>query len=736
MKIGLFISCILLSITSFGQYLNKTNIEVKENGISFPDPWTGGLNAAQFSSIDLDLDGTLDLFAFDRTGNRQLPFLWDGNKHVYAPEYIDAFPPMEQWALLLDYNCDGKADIFNYSFAGFSVYKNVSTTSLAFELVTERQEAAYYVDLIGNPVTPPDTSSIYVSKVDLPAFADIDEDGDIDLLTFTSFGGYIEYYQNQSMELYGNCDSLVFHMIDHCWGDFYEGLNTYDLNNCPTPLVAAKMTHGAHTGSSLLAIDLDGDQDKEIILGDVSFDNLTMLYNGGTLQDALMDSVDASFPANNSNTIGASFSTFPAAFYVDVNNDNLKDLIVAPNQESNTEDASSNWLYLNNGSNSVPDFQFVKENFLQDSTLDFGSGAYPIPFDYNNDGLLDLLVGGLGEYNSGDHLGKLALLENTGTANNPSFDLVDRDFGGLSTIPLNTILNTPVAGLSPTVGDLDNDGDEDLIVGDADGKLHYFENTAASGSNAQFSLHTPNYFNIDVGQFAAPALYDLNQDNLLDLVVGYLNGKLYYAPNNGSATTAVFDTLIANFGSVVTSNYFGGYGYSRPFFYEENGSTQLLVGSESGQIFHYNDIDNNLNGNFNLLDTAFHQLHEGIKVSPCFADFNNDGMKDLFVGNECGGLLYFQNDTASEDTSSISIHTPTELSLSIYPNPAKEQVVFQSIAGGVIHYSLHNALGQELSSAQFEERLQLSTQHYPRGLYFVRFHSPKQAPKVQRLLLQ
>ena len=54
-------------------------------------------------------------------------------------------------------------------------------------------------------------------------------------------------------------------MTDPCWGDVYEGLNTYTLNDCNTPV-----TNLRHTGSSILAIDVDNDADKDLILGDVS----------------------------------------------------------------------------------------------------------------------------------------------------------------------------------------------------------------------------------------------------------------------------------------------------------------------------------------------------------------------------------------------------------------------------------------------------------------------------------
>ena len=72
----------------------------------------------------------------------------------------------------------------------------------------------------------------------------------------------------------------------------------------------------------------------------------------------------------------------------------------------------------------------------------------------------------------------------------------------------------------------------------------------------------------------------------------------YFYPTTGNISVAVFDTIINDFGQVNVANLFAGYGYSRPYFYTENNATQLLVGSESGHIYKFNNIDNNLDGSF------------------------------------------------------------------------------------------------------------------------------------------
>ncbi|MBJ10030.1 MAG: hypothetical protein CMP66_01025 [Flavobacteriales bacterium] len=700
MKYFFTLSLLLAFITSQSQTLQRTLLPVNNtNNQNIPNPWSGGLNACQLSEIDLNLDGTKDLFVFERTGNRILPFINNGISNTisyhYESAYINAFPPLSDWALLVDYNADGKEDLFAYNGGKVKVYRN---TSSATQLEFTHFSNQLITDYSGSPF------QLYVSRVDIPAITDVDNDGDIDILTFQSLGGYIEFHENLSMDLYGHADSLIFIMTDPCWGDVYEGLNTYTLNDCNTPL-----TNLRHTGSSILAIDIDNDADKDLILGDVSYNNLNLLTNGGSPGTSIITNVDQNFPSNNTNTIATDITAFPAAFFLDVNNDGLKDLIASPNIANNCENKESLWLYLNGGSNTAPVFSLHQKNFLQDNTLDFGAGAYPLFYDYNSDGLLDIICGNFGYFNGGDHVGQLAVLENTGTTNQAAFTLVEDDFANLSNLPLNTLLNIPVAGVSPTFGDLDGDGDDDMILGDADGKLHYFENSAGSGNPIQMNLHTNNYFNIDVGQYAAPVLWDLNQDNLLDLVIGKLTGDLLYLPNSGTNTTAIFDTIINDFGQVHVANLFAGYGYSRPYFYTENNATQLLVGSESGHVYHYNNIDNNLNGSFAVVDTFAFDIWDGIKTSVSYQDLNNDSVRDFLIGNQSGGLIYFQSDT----TNNNSIIAEAPQNLHMYPNPATH-TIYISIQG---EKTIYNILGEVVLKTR---KKRINIQGLANGVYWIR----------------
>ena len=88
-----FFTAIILFLTTYSQvnFNRDTSISVIENSIRFNHAWAGGINAAQPSEIDINLDGIKDLIIFDRTGNKLTPFLNINGKYIFAPEYRSAF---------------------------------------------------------------------------------------------------------------------------------------------------------------------------------------------------------------------------------------------------------------------------------------------------------------------------------------------------------------------------------------------------------------------------------------------------------------------------------------------------------------------------------------------------------------------------------------------------------------------------------------------------------------------
>ena len=672
MKKALLLIILSLPFSVYSQFLKQSELSIVENGTLIKNPFTGGLNSCQLSNIDLNNDGKIDVFVFERVGDRVLCFLNNndtiGTDFNYSKNYSKNFPSLYNWALLVDYNCDGKEDIFTYNDSYVKVFKN---TSQAENLSFQVEEQALISDFGSIQ------SAIIISEVDIPSFVDVDGDQDIDVLTFKQSGGYMEYHQNLSQELYGNCDSLIFKLETDCWGEFFEGLNTYEFNNCNEDAINNQnevRSSSPHSGSSSLVLDIDADNDMDLILGDVSFNNLNLLVNGGDSQNSTMISVNQNFPVGNGSNISAEISSFPAAFYLDVNNDNIRDLVVSPNTENNSENFESIMVFLNTAEDNNPSFQYTQNNFLQNNTLDFGSGAYPTTIDYNNDGLKDLIIGNYGYFSNSNPSSQLALLRNIGSQTEPNFEVIDRDFGGLGTIPLDTILNESVKAIFPTLADLDNDGDVDLIVGDNNGKIHFFKNIANIGQDAEFELQNVNFFSIDIGQHSAPFLFDMNGDNLFDLIIGQVDGTISYAENSGTIYEPIFNTIIQDFGGISVNNDQSLYGFSTPFVYEENNEINILIGSESGQIYHYRCVNNDLSLNFELISDDFQSLSQGKNTALLYEDFTSDGKRDLFLGMQTGGLFYFINDSVASDLEIIN----ENYQIKIYPNPTNNFLTIET----------------------------------------------------------
>jgi hypothetical protein len=716
-KINFFIIFLLPAYSAFSQiyFQGYDSIPVSQNNHPLEFPWAGGLHNPQFSEIDLNGDSVLDLFVNERWGtfveygNKHLTFInngiFDSVSYTYAPEYESKFPYLKNWTLLRDFNCDGKTDIFTSIPSGVALYKNESNANgLSFSLY---KEMLFYNSVI----------NVYVSSVDIPAIDDIDGDGDLDIVTFDILGGYIDYFLNGSMETYNHCDSLNFTGKTGCWGFFYETYNcgSYYLADTCYNYNANDPKYSkteAHSGSTVLSMDMDGDEDKDILLGDVSCHTLSYAQNGGTKTEAYINHTDSTFPGCD---IPVHIDNFPASFAIDANNDGKKDLIVAPNVTNGGESLDNCWYYKNIGPGDTSTFEFQNTQFIQQDMIDVGQNAYPAFVDYNADSLIDLVIGNYAYYSNAQFISSLTLYENTGTLTEPQFTLISRDWLNSSTLGLK--------GLYPTFGDIDSDGDLDMILGEEEGNLHLFTNSAGIGKALNLSLTSAYYQSIDLGKNSAPQLVDVDRDNLLDLIIGNKTGYISYYKNTGSLTTATFTLQTDSFGdvNVQADGYYSG--YSTPFLCETDSTHQyyLFVGSETGKIAMYDNIDNNLTGKFTLVDSVLQHNTVGSRTAPALADIDHDNKLEMMTGNFRGGLSIFK-----QSDSLVGIHETSNAKNNsvfiIYPNPAKDIIYIKTNENPVSKFdiSVYNALGQLLKYQSFNDShiAEINISYLSRGLYF------------------
>jgi hypothetical protein len=314
---------------------------------------------------------------------------------------------------------------------------------------------------------------------------------------------------------------------------------------------------------------------------------------------------------------------------------------------------------------------------------------------------------------------KIALFKNIGTLSNPAFELITTDYANLSTLGINNMV--------PAFGDLDADGDADMIIGGYDGKLHYFENTALLGDSANFVLSQTNLNNsnnrvIDVGDFATPQIVDVDGDQKNDIVIGGRNGQLAYYHHVGNTNTAIpsMDSITHYWGGIKVNRPGYFVGYSHPFLFKQNGTTKLLVGEESGYLRFYNGIDGNLTGTFNLADSAFEHIFQGTRTAPCAADINNDGYLDMVLGNYQGGLSFYKG-IATSQVGITNTTIPTfSWNVNLFPNPANTSttVKIKTDKTATFKLELYSVLGQLIHTEKITDNiLTLDTSSLPQGIY-------------------
>jgi hypothetical protein len=366
--------------------------------------------------------------------------------------------------------------------------------------------------------------------------------------------------------------------------------------------------------------------------------------------------------------------------------------------------------------------------------ISVGSNSFPVIYDVNGDGLPDLLIGNFGYYDSSyykqgylysDYCSKIAYYKNIGTLNNPLFHLETDDFANLSSLHLK--------GIYPTFGDIDGDGSDDMIIGNSDGTILFFRNTAAPHNDPVYASPQLHYKNIKTGSFNTPQLFDLDKDGLKDLIIGEQNGNLSYYRNTGTANDPSFTLVTDSLGKINVTNYnLSYYGYSTPcFFRDKDGNTRLLVGSDEGKIHYFPTIDGNLNGKFTESDSLFNivsgtpfQISSGWRTAPAIGNLTDSSFMDLIVGNYSGGLNYYSKGDKPQVISSIREQPePVINHFSIYPNPA-DLFVYGSIGSlhpnEMITVRIIDITGKVLLETKASQNFRLSLSNIQSGFYILR----------------
>lgn len=411
-----------------------------------------------------------------------------------------------------------------------------------------------------------------------------------------------------------------------------------------------------HTGNTLCPIDIDGDGDYDYLDGNISYSDVQLMINGKKDYHYYIDSMVSQDTSWQSNGHVMFMPQWPAPFWLDIDQDGAKDVVVTPHAPNSSENVKCFAWYRNEGSDAAPNFVYKGDSLISNKTIDVGTGSAPMFFDYDKDGKPDLFIGSDGYYQSNGSLkSKISYYQNTSTPGNPSFTLVTDDFLNISA--------QNFMGANLAFGDIDFDGKADMIIGHNNGTLSFYKNMAASASvQPQWQLQQANILDnnsaiISVQAFAAPFIYDINNDGKNDLIIGCQRGTVYYYKNITTVAGALllqYDT--SKLGNIKVDPSSSFTGNSTPFIGRLNNTPKdyLLIGSTTGELYRYDDFQNG-SGIFTRIDSFYSNILDGQRSAPAVADVDGDGIYELVMGNTLGGLTLFKQ-SGNSYVQDSSIH--------------------------------------------------------------------------------
>ena len=502
------------------------------SGDSLINPFAGGFDLTRIGLLDVDGDGLLDLLTYN-LGERMRLYRNEGivdDRPLFRRRIGTTWDslPIQSWFRFADLDGDGDPELFTSGarsqlLIGWNDGSAAAPRFAPFD--TLRQSGG---------------DIIYSEQLTVPTFADIDDDGDLDLFS-GNVDGTITFYENQGTP---QAPSYIFRT-----GRF-EGLIVISPARAGEekgPHTAAASLHGA---SVLDFIDLDGDGDLDILFGDFYTEGLLHFENRGSAAAPDFDTlwVDSAFSSIGDRVAGLGFTQ---AVSGDLDRDGDFDVVVssllASAQRSPLE------IYINRGTATAP--QMKRAAGVESEEIDVGRRATPAVIDdeERRGVLIGSEDGSLTSYDLIEEAGRPVMqlrrryrLEGVSLSAPAAGDL---DGDGVAEIivgkgdaldgttmrqyrfdgdelvrvawQLDTTFNIVRSGASPALADIDGDGDLDLFVGGRNGRFALFENIGTPAA-PRFVVATPPppFDTLDVGSSAAPRFGDLDGDHDLDLIVG------------------------------------------------------------------------------------------------------------------------------------------------------------------------------------------------------------------------
>ncbi len=238
-------------------------------------------------------------------------------------------------------------------------------------------------------------------------------------------------------------------------------------------------------------------------------------------------------------------------------------------------------------------------------------------FDIDGDGVQEMIAG--------NKDGSLRLYRNHGTMTAPAWCVADDYFRGISAGAFSV----------PAAGDIDRDGKPEIVVGTGgfssdSGRVLFYKNSGTQLSPIWEKITIPG---IRVGNDATPALFDVDDDGDLDLIVGNSAGRLFLFRNTLKDGERFFER---------DRSYFKGISlgmYAVPAAVSYGKKDVIIAGNSLGKLYL---IERNGGERSDWKKSTLH-LSVSCFAAPAFMENTGRDRKDLVVSDCDGRLYYFKN---------------------------------------------------------------------------------------------
>lgn len=669
----IIIFCLMGIMSTSAQTFTFADVAIIKNGKRLVNALDGGMNSPQFSQFDIDGDGNLEIILFDKVGDVFSVYRLNTstNEYEFWQDPPVVFPLVNDMALIRDYNGDGIMDMFAIptdDIIGFAVWKGVKKGAVT--MLERVQLNKWYFNVLSYPGNN-GRLNVYTTSIDIPDIQDIDGDGDLDIFSFNEEGSHMVFYKNNSVELGFGKDSLLYTLEDYCYGKFLEGGLNNDITLSPDPNKCARNFDGEdpielrHSGSTILIKDIDHDGKRDILLGDVSFNNVVYLRNTGSNTKAHVTEEVRRFPDGDE---AVDLGPFPSVYALELGQEKSECIVATSNAGLIEAERQLNWLYLLDTTREN-NFRLVQKDFIINNSFDMGLENNPAILDVDADGRPDLVIGNkFFKEKDNSQYGQLVYLRNISEDGKLSFEIMDEDFAGLKSFGIKHF------GFKPTFTDIDHNGFMDMLVGTEKGTLLHYESKNPIGQPIEFELKSESYQNIKVPSRAAPEALDFDGDGDIDLIIGDKNGNFCLFVNTGSATQPIFTPSFQDapnvypFGKVSVKEVGNTEGDACPSIIKLNGKNILVSGSYSGKIFAYEGLEQGSNTTLSPVSINSGNIYTGRQNNPVFGDLDGDGLLEMIQGNIRGGFTIMRTNITTEGNLSVN-NSGVKETIRIFPNP-------------------------------------------------------------------